>query len=321
MKLMDIYFHLKPDLEYVERWLNEEINAQERNLQKAASHLLKAGGKRIRPVFVLLAGQFGDYDIEKLGKIAVVLELIHMATLVHDDVIDNAKTRRGLPTVKAEWGSRMAMYTGDFIFARALLLLSEFPQVRIHQLLSEAIVAMCEGEIEQIRDFYNLDQGLRTYLRRIKRKTALLIELACTLGALVANVNDKDLKNIRRYGYFAGMAFQIVDDILDFTSTQDKLGKPVGNDLRQGNLTLPVLYALEHSPERDLLRKRIHRNMTEEEANEAISLVTSSGGIEYSHRMAEQYLEKCFSALRELPQNQASQSLEQIARFIAARDH
>jgi heptaprenyl diphosphate synthase len=321
MKLMDIYFHLKPDLEYVERWLNEEVNSQERNLQKAASHLLKAGGKRIRPVFVLLAGKFGDYDIERLGKIAVVLELIHMATLVHDDVIDNAMTRRGLPTVKAEWGSRMAMYTGDFIFARALLLLSEFPQVRIHQLLSEAIVAMCEGEIEQIRDFYNLDQGLRTYLRRIKRKTALLIELACTLGALVANVNERDLKNIRRYGYFAGMAFQIIDDILDFTSTQEKLGKPVGNDLRQGNLTLPVLYALDHSPERDLLRKRIHRNMTEEEAYEAISLVTSSGGIEFSHRVAEQYLEKCFAALRELPQNQACQSLEQIARFIAARDH
>jgi heptaprenyl diphosphate synthase len=134
-------------------------------------------------------------------------------------------------------------------------------------------------------------------------------------------VNENDLKNISRYGYFAGMAFQIIDDILDLTSTKEKLGKPVGNDLRQGNLTLPVLYALRHSPARERLRQCIHRNMSEEEADEAIQLVLSSGGIEYARSLAERYLEKCFASLRELPPIQANQSLEQIARFIATRDH
>lgn len=321
MKLMDIYSDLKPDLSYVERCLNEEVSSREAHLNEAATHLLKAGGKRIRPVFVLLAGKFGDYNLERLSKIAVVLELIHMASLVHDDVIDDAQTRRGRPTVKAAWGSRMAMYTGDFIFARALQLLSEFPQERIHQLLAKALVQICEGEIEQIRDFYNVEQGLRTYLRRIKRKTALLIELACTLGAIVAQVPEHDMRKLRRYGHMAGMAFQIVDDILDFTSTQEKLGKPVGNDLRQGNLTLPALYALRYSPQRDRLRQRIHRHMTEEEVREAISLVLASGGIEYAEGIANRYLEKCCQALRELPQNWANRSLERIARFIGARDH
>ncbi|KEO83730.1 polyprenyl synthetase family protein [Tumebacillus flagellatus] len=321
MKLMDIYFSLKSDIDVVERRLHDEVHTPQRNLKKASTHLLKAGGKRIRPIFVLLAGKFGNYDVDRLAKVATALELMHMASLVHDDVIDDAALRRGAPTVKSEWGNRMAMYAGDFIFARSLVLLSEVPNVQVHQLLSKSIVSMCEGEIEQIRDFYNVDQNLRTYLRRIKRKTALLLSVSTTLGAMVAECKRETVHALERFGYYAGMAFQIIDDILDLTATPKKLGKPVGNDLRQGNLTLPVLYALQHSPERDVLRANIHRDMTETEAQEAIRIVRSSGGLEYAHRMADRYMEKCLHALTKLPQMEATRQLTAIAHFINERDH
>lgn len=321
MKLMDIYFSLKSDIDVVERRLHDEVHSPQRNLKKASTHLLKAGGKRIRPIFVLVAGKFGNYDVDRLAKVATSLELIHMASLVHDDVIDDATLRRGTPTVKSEWGNRMAMYTGDFIFARALVLLSELPNVQVHQLLSKSIVSMCEGEIEQIRDFYNVDQNLRTYLRRIKRKTALLLSISTTLGALVADCKRETVRALERYGYYAGMAFQIIDDILDLTATSKKLGKPVGNDLRQGNLTLPVLYALENSPDRERLRTNIHRHMTDAEAEDSIRIVKSSGGLEYARRMADGYMAKCLRALEELPQIEATRQLTAIAHFINERDH
>lgn len=321
MKLMDIYFSLKSDIDVVERRLHDEVYTPQRNLKKASTHLLKAGGKRIRPIFVLLAGKFGNYDVDRLTKVATALELIHSASLVHDDVIDDAALRRGTPTVKAEWGNRMAMYTGDFIFARALVLMSELPNVQVHQLLSKSIVSMCEGEIEQIRDFYNVDQNLRVYLRRIKRKTALLLSVSTTLGAMVADAGEETIRALERFGYYAGMAFQIIDDILDLTATSKKLGKPVGNDLRQGNLTLPVLYALEHSPERHVLRANIHREMTEEQADEAIRIVKASGGLEYARQFADRYMEKCLHALDALPQIEATRQLTAIAHFINERDH
>ncbi|MBL0387949.1 polyprenyl synthetase family protein [Tumebacillus sp. ITR2] len=321
MKLMDIYFSLKSDIDVVERRLHDEVHTSQRNLKKASTHLLKAGGKRIRPIFVLLAGKFGNYDVDRLAKVAAALELIHMASLVHDDVIDDAALRRGNPTVKSEWGNRMAMYAGDFIFARSLVLLSELPNVQVHQLLSKSIVSMCEGEIEQIRDFYNVDQNLRTYLRRIKRKTALLLSVSTTLGAMVADCKRETVHALERFGYYAGMAFQIIDDILDLTATSKKLGKPVGNDLRQGNLTLPVLYALQHAPERDVLRANIHRDMTEAQALESISIVRASGGLEYAHRMADRYMEKCLEALELLPKIEATRQLTAIAHFINERDH
>ncbi|BCJ85386.1 polyprenyl synthetase family protein [Effusibacillus dendaii] len=320
MNLNDIYQHLKNDLDYMESWLDREVRSSQKDLEKASSHLLKAGGKRIRPVFVLLSGRFGTYDLEKLARVAAVLELIHMATLVHDDVIDDANTRRGIPTVRSEWGNRMAMYTGDFMFARALLLLSEIPKPEIHQVLSSAIVRVCEGEIEQVRDFYRLNQTFRNYLRRIKRKTAILMEVSCLLGGLVAEANPLHVKSLGRFGYYLGMSFQIIDDILDFTSTEQKLGKPVGADLLQGNITLPVLYALKCTPYDEQLRTLIRRNMTNDQLASAIQLVKQSGGIEYAKKVADLYLEKCIAELHRLPGGQPRDLLEGIARFTTVRE-
>lgn len=320
MSLSDIYLHLREDIQYLERELDKAVHADTRELYQSAVHLLQAGGKRIRPVFVLLAGKWGNYDLNVLKHVAVSLELIHMATLVHDDVIDNAERRRGKETVKAKWDNRVAMYTGDYIFARALTVVAELENPRIHRILSKAILEMCRGEIQQVRDLYNGNQCLRDYLRRIKRKTALLIAISCQLGALATGTPEEFVRRLYLYGYYAGMAFQITDDILDFTGTEQQLGKPAGSDLRQGNITLPALFSLWYGKRGAVLKDWIRRRTLEEHMEEAIDIVRGDGGIEYSRRLAERYLQKATDQLDALPDQMAKTGLLQIARFIGSRN-
>lgn len=319
MKLADIYLQFQADIQYIEKELERAVRSKEPVLNEAANHLLKAGGKRIRPVFVLLSGKFGKYDIEKLKYVAVPLELIHMATLVHDDVIDDADKRRGKLTVKAQWDNRIAMYTGDYILARSLTYISHLKDPKIHQILSDGIVQMCEGEIEQIRYFNHWQQGLKIYLRRIKRKTALLIAISCKLGALVSGAPAAVVRRLYNYGYNIGMAFQITDDILDFVGNEKKLGKPAGSDLKQGNITLPAIYALKYSEDRARLKDWIIQGNIEQNVEEAVHIVKESGGIEFSLQLAERYLHKSLAHLSYLPDISSKDALKKIACFIAER--
>lgn len=321
MKLTDIYWDLRGDINKIEKDLETTIGAQHVILRKASSQLLKAGGKRIRPVFVLLAAKFGTYDIEKIKDIAVPLELIHMGSLVHDDVIDDADLRRGKKTVKSNWDNRVAVYTGDYIFSRAIAKATNCHNPEVHHILSNAMVEMCIGEIAQIRDQYSWNQHLRMYLRRIKRKTALLIAVSCRLGALVAEAPIDVQMRLYRYGYFVGMSFQITDDVLDFMGTEKELGKPAGSDLKQGNVTLPALYAMQRD---EHLRSKINETINEEEINNEsltsiISQIKSSGGIEYAINLSDQYLNKAFGELDKLPASNARDSFYQIAKYIGTR--
>lgn len=320
MKMKMLYTYLNADISMIEKELEETINADSQLLRQASLHLLKAGGKRIRPVFVLLGGKFGNYDINVIKDVAVSLELIHMASLVHDDVIDDAELRRGQPTIKAKWDNRIAMYTGDYIFARALELMTEIENPLAHQILSETIVELSVGEIEQIKDKYNFDQNLRNYLLRIKRKTALLIAASCQLGAVVSGVKDEDHRKLYRFGYYVGMSFQITDDVLDFTGTEKELGKPAGGDLLQGNITLPVLYAMEDEAIRNKILT-VHEGMDRNELDEILKLIQASGAIERSLEISDRYLEKALAILDELPANKAKKSLRDIAKFIGKRKY
>jgi heptaprenyl diphosphate synthase len=322
MKLLDIYQILKHDLGIIEQELEQSVKSDHAVLGEASAHLLKAGGKRIRPIFVLLSGQFGSYDLEKLKLIAVPLELIHMASLVHDDVIDDAETRRGQLTVKSKWDNRIAMYTGDYIHAKALTIATQLDNPQIHRVLSKAIVQMCLGEIEQIRDFFNTEQTVRNYLLRIRRKTALLIAISCQLGAMTAGASAETVRCLYRFGYNVGMAFQIRDDLLDISGTEQQTGKPSGSDMRQGNLTLPVLLALREANIRDeLMREIIRIRNTEGQADvsKAVSLIRSSNGLRCSEQLADRYIEKSLAALEPLPPIQAKKNLMEVARFIANR--
>ncbi|RDY65919.1 heptaprenyl diphosphate synthase component II [Halobacillus sp. SY10] len=321
MKLAMIYSFLKNDLAVIEEAVNDTIQSDNPVLREASSQLLQAGGKRIRPVFVLLGGKFGHYDIERMKAVAVSLELIHTASLVHDDVIDEAELRRGEPTIKSRWDNRIAMYTGDYIFARSLENLSVLENPRAHQILAGTMVELCLGEIEQIRDKYNIEQNLRTYLRRIKRKTALLIAASCRLGAIAANADPAHERALYQYGYYVGMSYQIIDDVLDFTASEKELGKPAGSDLLQGNITLPVLFSMEEIEfKRELdVAFQEKEDLTSDQLQHLIKKVQSNGSIERSLELSDRYLEKAYQSLNKLPANRAKQTLKGIAKYIGKR--
>lgn len=321
MRLTKTYEFLKNDLDHIEQELDQSIQAEHPVLRKASTQLLQAGGKRVRPVFVLLAGRFGNYDINRLMTVAVSLELIHMATLVHDDVVDDSKLRRGAPTVKHRYGNRVAMYTGDYMLARALENITTLNDPHIHQILSKTLVEVCVGEIEQIRFKYNSDQQLRDYLRRIKRKTALLIAASCKLGAIAGETSIEDANTLYKYGYYIGMSYQIIDDILDFTSSEQELGKPTASDLWQGNITLPVLFAMKNNSFNNLLRKSFDNaeSINQRDFEKLLDLLHQTDAVEKSYEVSNLYLQKAIDTLHKLPDKQVKETLFDIASSIGNR--
>lgn len=323
MNVTDIYTDLQMELQAIESRLAAVVHTEEQTLHQACLHLLHAGGKRLRPVFVLLSGRYGVASFDVLKEVAVVLELIHMATLVHDDVIDCADMRRGSPTVKAEWNEQVAMRTGEFLFARALQQMAQFPQPEVQRILSKAILHMCLGEIRQIEDQFKRDISLKQYLRRIKRKTSLLIAVSCQLGALVSEAPPSVAQKLYQYGYSIGMAFQIIDDILDFTSDEHVLGKPAGNDVKQGNVTLPFLYAQQMGTEADRARLLDYLESKGEAVPlpEVVAIVKKSGGLAYAFQISERYLAKAEEAIRQLPSDSSGQALEAVAHYILQRSY
>ncbi len=319
MKLKLLYSDLKSDLDIIEKELAAAVNSSSHLLNEASLHLLLAGGKRIRPVFVLLSARFGTYSMETIKNVAVPVELIHMASLVHDDVIDDADTRRGRKTVKAQVNNRVAMHTGDFLFARAIEYITGLKNTYAHQVLSHTMVELCIGEIIQIEDKHELDQTVRDYLRRIKRKTAILISASCELGAIASGADAKTVKHLKQFGYYIGMSFQIIDDILDIVSTDEQLGKPSGSDLLQGNITLPVLYVKDYPTIAPLLKEMLEGNISEEHKNKLLIEIRNSDGIKRAKQISNLYLQKALNEVKQLPPNSAKKSLQNIALFMSKR--
>jgi len=320
LQALAFFSDIHSDLKVVEKELAKYVVADDPLLTETSGHLLRAGGKRIRPAFALLAGKFYNYNLQKLLPLTVALEIIHMASLVHDDVVDASLIRRGRPTVRAKWGNRISLHTGDFLFARSLLLIAQYEDKRISQVLSRVSVEMCQGEVQQIAASFDADQTLRDYFYRIKRKTALLISASCQLGAVVVGAPEPMVWNLTRYGYYLGMAFQITDDILDMVAEEKVLGKPVCGDLRQGIITLPVIYALERTEEKARLRELVTKKVKSEgEVKETIRLIKESGAIEYSFNIAHKYLEKAKKELAKLPDVKTKKTLRYIANYIKER--
>jgi len=318
MKVKWKYSYLKKDFNEIEYTLHQTVNSSQPILKDASTKLLKSGGKRIRPVFVLLSAKFGEYDLQSIRHVAATLEIIHMASLVHDDVIDEASLRRGKPTINSTYNNRVAMYAGDFLFAKALESMSEIEIPEAHQKLSQTILEICLGEIEQIKDKYNFDQNLRCYLRRIKRKTALLISASCEIGAISSGAGSDIQKCLRDYGYYLGMSYQIMDDILDFTASEKELGKPAGSDLIQGNITLPVLLAMSDPSLKEKIVS-VYEGINPETVKPLINQIRKSQYIKEARRISEEYLEKSLKSIQELPDNEAKDMLILIAKNIGNR--
>lgn len=319
--MLDIFGDIRNDLNIVDQELKAVVQSPNPLLTDTALHLINAGGKRLRPAFCLLGGKFYNYDLEKLLPLAVALELIHMGSLVHDDVVDSSLTRRGVPTVKLKYGNKISTHIGDYLFAESLVLIARYDEPLVSRVLAETSVKMSEGEIHQISASFDINQTIKDYFYRISRKTALLIAASCQLGAVACGAPREIYGALRRYGHNIGMAFQITDDILDLTAEQQKLGKPIGGDIRQGIITLPLILALRSSPQRDRIKNMFdHREKTEDEVFEIIELIKDCDSIQHSARVADKYLQKAKKELAYLPEVPTRYTLGMIADFINTRN-
>lgn len=312
---------VQSELALIEQELASAVHSQVELVTDIGNHLLRAGGKRLRPALYMLCAKSAKTDVAHTLPVAVAIELIHMATLVHDDIIDEASTRRGLATANARWGNKTAVLSGDYLFAKAFSLVANHADNSVLKALTDAICVICEGEIVQARNLFHVTQTQEEYLSRIGQKTAEFIAVSCELGAKAAGLSDGDVKSLRCFGYSVGMAFQLTDDILDFTGSMAQFGKPVGNDLRQGVLTMPVLCALESSPYCTELADLIKgQNMTEANLARCLSIIRETDAIEYSYQKVSEYLELARQSLPESVRGEVRSALNGIADFIGLRN-
>lgn len=305
----------------VEDRMRAASDEQHPELRLAMEHLLSSGGKRIRPMVVLLTGGMLRADLERLITLAAAVELLHTATLVHDDLIDGSLLRRGSPTLNAQWTPAATVLTGDYIFARAAKLASETESIAVMKLFAHTLETIVNGEITQLFDSRGL-ASREDYFRRIHAKTASMFELAAGAAALLSPLEGREqaVDRVCRFGYEIGMAFQIVDDILDFTGQQTVIGKPIASDLRQGLVTLPALYYMEKNPEDpDLLAMLNGRRHAEERLNRLVSSIRQSGSIQQAMDEARRFVKRGLAILQALPDNPERYALEDLASFIVKR--
>jgi geranylgeranyl pyrophosphate synthase len=318
MKTVPLYGSVQEDLRFVEA-VFEEVRAVDYGpLSEMLAMVLSGGGKLMRPALALLSGRFGEYDLARLVPLAASVELLHTATLVHDDVIDLADTRRGRPTVNSAFQNSTTVMLGDYLFAHAADQVVRTDDLRVVRLFSETLMIMAKGEIRQDLAAYDSRLKIRDYLARIGGKTASLFSTACEGGALVAGEPPARVAALRDYGYNFGMAFQVVDDILDFTGDPGEMGKPVGSDLMQGTLTLPSLLLMDRAPG-DNPVARYFDDPGEDALAAAVSAVVDSGCVEESSAMARDFTRRAVEALAVLPDGADRQTLESLADYILER--
>ena len=306
-------------MEEVEEALAKAVLADSDLLGETSGYLLSAGGKRFRPMLVLLSGYFGDPTDPRLIPGSVAIELTHLATLYHDDVIDEADSRRGKPSVNARWTNTVAILTGDYLFARASEISSDLG-TDITRLLAKTIATVCDGQVREVSSTGRRDQTVEGYLTTIQHKTASLIATSCRLGGMLSGVAEEHLEALEGYGEAVGMAFQLSDDVMDIVSTQEVLGKEPGIDMREGVYTLPVLHALTEGPRREELASLLSMGAPDDRALErAVEIVRDGGGLEHAREAVGEQVTRAKALAGTLPAGPARDGLGLLADFLAAR--
>lgn len=287
-----------------------------------ASYLLKQKGKRIRPQLVLLAAKTAGELNERTHRGAVLVELLHTATLIHDDVVDNSDTRRGFPSINSIWKNKVAVLMGDYFLSRGLLIAVEGKDFDFLEIVSNTVKRMSEGELLQISKTKKLDIDEETYLKIISDKTASLFSACCEIGAGSVSIDPIKKEAMRNYGERLGAAFQIRDDILDYVGTSKIFGKPLGGDIKERKITLPLIYALRSSSNSEAsgIVKLIKRGGKKREIKEVIEFVQNKGGIEAAAEKAQEYLDKAKESLSVFNDSEAKESLLLLANFVNSRN-
>jgi len=319
LQLTTIYQLIQEDLAKVEDSLRSVSKVDASWLSEMLDYSLSGGGKRIRPALTLLAGKFYDYNLDYLLPMAAAVELMHTATLVHDDAIDKSLVRRGRPTINNVWDEEKAVLLGDYLFAKAGEFATNTQNLQVVRLFTQTLGTISSGELNQAFSAFNLEQTRQHYFQRISSKTASLFSLATESGAILSQAPEKSVKELKEYGYNLGIAFQIVDDILDFIGTEEEIGKPVGSDLAQGILTLPAMLIMERYPEDNPVKRLLQNEDKQENIRLAIELVHNSSIVQECYKVASDYRSKAYQNLKLLPDNASRRALVALADYIISR--
>ncbi len=316
---------IRDDLAAVEARMLAAVHEAEEPLASALASLLTSGGKRLRPALVILAARLFRWDPEPVINLAAAVEMLHTATLIHDDTIDEASVRRGHRTLNATWQRSATILAGDYLFARAASLAADTSSNRVTSIFANTLTVICQGELRQMLSLFDWRGDLEGYYRRIYAKTASLFAASCEGGAVLAGAPDEQVCALRDYGRHLGIAFQIVDDVLDFVGDAHHLGKPVGSDLRQGIATLPVYYYLQGGGQDALIEAALDRHAADDAARAKavetlVADVVASGAIEGCRREAERSVQRAVDNLAIMGDGPYSCALRNLAEFVVARD-
>jgi octaprenyl-diphosphate synthase len=320
----DLLAQIAEEVRRVEAELTIQVESQVDLVAKIGAHTLKAGGKRLRPAFVSLCAKATGlpYDPDRARLLGACMEMIHMATLVHDDVIDHAGTRRGKATASSVFGNTGAILTGDVLLAKAMSILARDGDLEIIRCVSNADVQMAEGEVRELELRNRFDVSEEDHRQVLQMKTACFIESCCDVGALLSAADESTREAFRQYGRHVGFAFQIVDDLLDYRGREDRTGKPLATDFKEGCATLPLIYLSEqlNSEERKFAQAGFGNGMTDADLKKIVVWMHERGAFDRAERAAEVHLDAAVDALAPLPSSGAKRLLSSVARFVLRRD-
>lgn len=311
------------DLKNVEAQFKKDLESDVYLIRKVGEYVLASGGKRIRPALLLLSAKLCGYTGDRHVPLASVIEFIHTATLLHDDVVDSATLRRGNASANEVWGNEASVLVGDFLFSKSFSLMVEAGDLRVLKVMSGATTIIAEGEVLQLLCTSDLDMTLERYIEVVKSKTAVLLSAACEAGAILGKATPEQELALRDFGMDLGIAFQLMDDTLDYTASEEQFGKEIGHDLEEGKITLPLIHTLRKctDEERDTIAAVVEKEVMESGDFEAVfTLVHKYGGIEYTTEVAGEYIARCKEHLKAFPESTVKSALLDLADYVVSRN-
>jgi geranylgeranyl pyrophosphate synthase len=320
LDIREVFAPIESDLQNVEIVLRDYARAEFGPLAEVIEETIGGGGKRVRPGLVLLSGRFHPVQQEDLYRLSAAVELLHVATLIHDDLLDNSAMRRGTPTISSRWNEKATVLAGDFMLAKAAKLSAQVRNFEVMSIFADAVMTICEGEIRQDFDGHSQSPDRAEYYTRIHAKTASLFAACTESAAVLSNAPETERSALREFGLNLGMAFQIADDVLDFAGAEREVGKPVGSDLRQGIVTLPAIYFYEQDPRREALTPLFsHDGHSLEELDRLVESIRISPAVRAAHDEARRFADKAKLALQVLPDAPYRIALRQLADYVVER--
>ncbi|MCX8022849.1 MAG: polyprenyl synthetase family protein [Syntrophorhabdaceae bacterium] len=313
---------VEEDLKRLEESIEKLVTTRVGFIKEIVNYIIKAGGKRIRPILVILCSKMCGYKGEKYITYAAIVEFIHTATLLHDDVVDNAKTRRGTSTANTIWGNEASVLVGDFLYAKSFELMGEEDNLEIVKVMARTTKLLSEGEILELVKTSDITTKEEEYFEIIGNKTAILFSAACEIGSILGKADPDTRGFLKDFGYNLGMAFQLTDDILDYTSYDEVFGKKIGTDLKEGKVTLPLIHAIGQATEKEkkLIERLLNKgNITAKEFSKAFDLISKYGGIEYTSEKARIFTEKAKTSIMQFPPSPYREALLSIPEHILSR--